>query len=256
MNLLLVLAGVALAFPLNRPDPDRMEGHRCLRYPVGDANNVETTDFAVGETPPGAPVIPDALRTALTAFATDEALKKAARGRGVTSLPAVTSLGSLGTPVLRAACDRKATDQDDFTEGCKRPKACALQVSVDGKPMFTPESDPIGPKLSPIDSPALALGLVAIVDAGVFLPLSPEELLAWSETAPAYRVIDGGTTPWVEVIERPLGWLVRVTRLGPCGCEQDLVRRPYWVDRGGNLCMIDEPPVPVAKAIEGTCSAG
>lgn len=252
--MIVLLAATALAFPLNRPDPDHMEGYRCLRYPVGDANNVEITDYTLSDAAPGAPVIPEALRSALTPFAADDALKAASRGRGVSSMSAVTSLATEGVPVLKAACDRSATDQDDFRSGCKRPKACVAQVTIDGQALQTSESGKLGPKLSPIDSPAVALGLVATVDGGVFLPLTPAELAAWSEEASGWRTLDDGTMPWVEIEERRMGWLVRVARRAPCGCEQDIVRRPYWVDGNGNLCMIDEPAVPLAKATEGTCA--
>lgn len=243
-----LLVSVALAFPLNRPDPELMDGTRCMRHPVDDRNNVELTGHTVGEAPPGAPVLGD-LASVFAPFTTDEAKKKAARGKGVTSLPAVTSLVAEGQPVLRAACDRSAALGDDFTEGCKRPKACSVQVTVDGTPLQTGDSGKLGPKLSPIDTPKAAYGLVALVDQDVFLPLTPLELAEWAEEAEGYRAITPAE-PWVQVEERTNGWIVRAARKVACGCERDLVRRAYWVDRAGNLCQIEETPVPLAQAVD------
>lgn len=245
-----LIAAVALAFPLNRPDPKRMDGLRCLRYPVDLQNNVETTDYTPTDRPPVTPMYSFDPGT----IPSDDALKKAAKGKGMYALPAVASLATEGRPII-VSCDRKASAQDDFTRGCKKPLGCTVQIVVNDRPKQAMDSDQIGPWVAPIDTAAKAVGVVALMDDDVFLPLTPEEQAAWVEQSAGYRVLSP-ENPWFEVERRNDGWLVHAARKVTCGCEHDLVRRSYWVDTKGRLCQLELPAVPLALAPEAECKDG
>ncbi len=246
------LTAAVWGFPLNRPDPVAIEPYRCRRYPTGDKNNVVLSDqYAVSEQSPGAPVLGGAVAAILVPHATDRDMKRAAGARHTEALSALATLATGGLPSL-LACDRSLAAQDDWRIGCKRPKGCSLQAVLGGEPVQADRAGKVGPVLSPIDDPRSALGLLALVETELLLPLSPGELALWTEEAVGYRAVLP-TEPWLQVSEHTAGWVLHVPRRARCGCERDVVRRAYFVDRSGQLCELEEPGVPLAVSVDGEC---
>lgn len=247
----MIWAAVALAGPLDAPDPADLAPYRCEPHPLGLDNPYALGDRTVGTSPPGAPSIPAELRGRLAPFATDAAIKKAGKGAGAYPAPAVASLASVGS-VVRRDCENRATTTDHFFVGCKVAVQCEVLVVHDGQTLTFDRRPQVGAKLAPVETPAEALGLAWFLDPELFLPLTPEELAAWAEESANYTLVEPAV-PWVEVEERPQGWLVRAPRRVGCGCDHDVVRRTYWVSRDGRSCAVAEPGVPLAVAKAAIC---
>jgi hypothetical protein len=237
--------------PLDQPDPDEMHGYRCAERPLTLANNVPLADRTLVDAPPGSPVYPAGFQSNLLPFATDGELKQAGKKRGLLVFPAVASLATAAVPVV-ADCEGPATDRDDFVRGCKLPLQCELLTTVEGQRVTFATRPQVATKFAPIESAKEALGLVAFVEPDLFLPLTPGELARWADEAGGYQAT-APEVPWVEVIEHDQGWLVRAPRRVGCGCDHDVVRRAWWVNREGRSCLVQEAPVALAVAKSPTC---
>lgn len=244
-GLLSLLPAVALAAT---PDPAQMAGHTCAE-PLTLANNVPIDAARLDGTTPDAPVVPMMVEGFLNRFAGDEELRKAAKGKRVVALPALASLATRGTAV-RMACGSKG--DSDYTWGCKAAEACTLVLQVGPVIHQLDQHDQLAPLLAPVTSQAEALGLLALQDHDLFLPLTPAEKRAWKEEAQGYHTV-GPRAPWVEIEDHDTGWVIRVPRKVGCGCEHDLVRRAWWVSRDGSSCPIVEDPLPLAQKVDPVC---
>ena len=250
MWMLTALVSTALAYPLNYPDARRMGGFRCVEHPVMNVNNADLADAVVSESPPGPPVFAPDLQRSLGPFASDEAMKATAKGKRVESFPAVASLALRGQPAKLVCEPDKPDSVDEYRWGCgERPLGCTAYIPLKSGSKAVRSTLQVGTLLGKITDPNEALGLVALIDAGVFLPMSPGELQAWAETAQGYRGIQTDK-PWVEVVEHDYGWIVRAPRVATCGCERDVVRRAFWVSDDGRVCQVQEQPVALAHAVD------
>lgn len=238
-----LLTATAWAGPLDRPDPDEMSGYACLQGPAGAPTLGEG---AVGSGPPGPPVLGD-LASSLLPFATDEALKRAGKGK-LEAWPAVATLATRGVSIS-ANCQGPPTDRDDFSFGCARPLQCELLTSIDGKAQRLATRPQAGQRLAPVETVQEAVGLVALVEQDLFLPLTPRELERWAEEAAGYTAVEPAL-PWVEVEKHKEGWLVRAPVRARCGCARDVVRRAWWVAINGRSCPVAETPLILAQAAE------
>lgn len=241
---------VAVAGPLDRPDATEMAGHRCRYRPVEIERGAPLDDREILEIPPGAPQIEAALE--LSSLPTDAALRRAARGRGNHTLPAVSTLATGGIPALLGCSVRETTSQDDFTAGCRRVAPCELVIRVDGEGHKVGSFSQVGPVLHPITSASEALGLVALLDHSVFVPLTERERRAWTSDAGGYVSVEP-RLPWVEIEQHEEGWLVRAPRRARCGTCRDVVRRAWWVANDGRSCQLEEPPVVLARDVGEDC---
>jgi hypothetical protein len=234
------LSLVAWAGPLDQPDPDEMSGYQCVQ---GSPGAPTLKDRTRGQAPPGPPVLPPELGSQLAPFASDEAQRRAAKGK-LEAWPAVATLATDGV-TLSADCEGPPTDRDDFSFGCTKPLQCELMTSIGGKAQRLATRPQAGQRLAPVESAREALGLIGIIEQDLFLPLTPGELAAWSAESATY-VATEPAIPWAEVEEHEEGWLVRAPRRARCGCEHDLVRYSWWVSRLGRTCMVEETPVILA----------
>ncbi len=236
----------AWAGPLDLPDPDDMGRFQCRDRPVDLNNDVELGDLELLDAPPGEPTYATGLASNLLPHATDKGLKAASKGKLVYTMPAVASLATGGVPIVLGCTARDATFQDDFQVGCEDPVPCELVASLKGRSEKIERKSKIGPRLAPVDDAKTALGLVAMLDPYVFLPMTPHENAAWAEAAAGYRAVQSGVS-WVEVVEHDEGWVVRAPRRVTCGDQNDVVRRAWWVSDDGRSCQIEETPIPLAK---------
>ncbi len=250
--LLAVAAAAAAAFPLNTPDPDEMGTYRCKRHPVENDNNVALESRTLSDQPPGPPSYADGVQGRLKGHANDTTLRKAGKGKGNLAAPASSSLATSGRPVT-LGCGGRAATQDDFVIGCKRQQACTMLIRLPDHTGQYDRAGQLGPALAPIDNPAKALGLLAMLDRDLFLPLTAKELDRWAEVAAeSYRAVEPAI-PWVDIEEKSRAFVVRAPRLVQCGCQHDLVRRAWWVSRDGRACQLEEMPEPLAIATDSTC---
>jgi len=226
-----------------------MGDYRCADHPVSDKNNVPLNDYVVTDSPPGAPTFPMAVQGSLLPYATDDAQKATAKGKRVEALPAVATLAVKGRPV-KLVCEPDSPDSaDEFKWGCEKPLGCTIYLPVKSGTKLMKSTLQVGTALGHVGNEKTALGLVALLDAGVFLPMSPGEIGAWSERAQGYKAIKTDT-PWVEFEEHEHGYIVRVPRVAECGCEKDLVRRAFWVSKDGRSCQVEEKGIPLATATD------
>ncbi len=246
-------AVAAVAGPLDRPDANEMEGYRCRYRPVAIERGADLKDRELLDLPPGPPEIEAPLE--LAALPTDADLRRAARGRGNHTLPAVATLATGGIPALLGCSVREPTFQDDFTVGCRRLAPCELVIQVEDEGHKVAWSSQVGPVLHPITSVSEALGLVALLDHSVFVPLTEGERRAWDADAPRYLSVVP-QVPWVEIEQHTEGWLVRAPRRALCGGCRDVVRRAWWVANDGRSCQLDEAPVVLARDRDGPCAEG
>ncbi len=249
MLLLSVLATVALAYPLNYPDHRRMGDYACVEHAVANENNIDLTEYVITDSPPGPPTFPADVQGQLRPFATDDAQKRAAKGKRIEARSAVATL-AVGGRSTKLVCETdKPESNDEFRWGCEDAIGCTLYLPVKSGTKSLHSVLQVGSALGRVTSDRQALGLVALLDPGVFLPLTPVELEAWAETAQGYKALETDAT-WVELEKHDHGWLVRAPRIAECGCQKDLVRRAFWVSKDGRSCQVQEVPVPLAQATD------
>lgn len=235
---------LALAGPLDLPDPAEMGPYRCVERPLGLENRAELGDRTASESPPGPPLWPDGLRSGMVPHASDDELKRAAKGRYVETFPAVGTLATGGAPVVMS-CQSRATTRDAFSFGCTEALACELLLKVEDRAVRLDSRPQVAAKFYPVDSPKEALGLLPFYEPDLFLPLTPGELAAWAAEAAGYRAVEPAL-PWVEIETHPEGYLIRAPRRVTCGCDHDVVRRAYWIARNGRGCAVAETPQALA----------
>ena len=250
---MLLLSTAALAGPLDRPDPMDMGRLHCAERPLGLTNNAPLSGGrTLGEAPAGPPTFPTGLQSSLLPYATDEALDKAEQ-KHLVPLSAVSTLATGASPVL-ASCEGAPTDVYDFvSESCEKPRRCKLLAVVDGATVTFDDQSSVGTRLAPVETIKEAVGLLALVEPDLFLPLTPGELEAWTLEAAGYRPVLPAL-PWLEVEEKPEGYVIRAARRVECGCEHDVVRRGYFVAKDGRTCPIaEEGAVVLAVAVDPVC---
>ncbi len=244
-------AALALAGPLDAPDPDDLGKYRCEERPLGLDNAGALGDRKVGTNPPGPPTYPPGVQPQLGPFAPDKLLEKAGKGAGAYPAPAVASLATGGS-VVRRDCENRATTTDHFYVGCRVAVQCEVLATIGGVAQSFDRRPQVGAKSAPVESGTEAIGLVWFLDPELFLPLTASELADWAEESANYSLVEPAA-PWVELEEHPEGWLVRAPRRVGCGCSHDIVRRAYWVSRDGRSCPVAEPGVPLAVAKTEIC---
>ena len=232
--------GPSLAGPLDMPDPDEMGRYACAQGPVGSPSIGDRKKI---DAAPGQPLLPEDLAGALVPVATDDALKRAGKGK-LEAWPAVATL-AVGGGTITADCEGPPTDRDDFSFGCKRPLQCELMTRIDGRAVRLATRPQAGQQLAPIESEREALGLLAIVEQDLFLPLTEGERAVWTAEAPSYTAVEP-VLPWLGIETHDQGWLVRAPKRARCGCEHDIVRYAWWVSRTGRVCLVEETPVILA----------
>ncbi|MEZ4240175.1 MAG: hypothetical protein R3F59_29285 [Myxococcota bacterium] len=246
----IALAGLAHAGPLDRPDPDDMGRYRCTDRPLTRDNDVPLGNRTATDAPPGHPVYPTGLGSSLVPFATDAAIKKASRKHKVVAYNTVATLATRGVPVV-ADCENRAIDDSHFAWGCEVQLACQLYTEHDGHGIVLDRRPQAASRFAPIEEARDAVGLLAFYEPDLFLPLTPDELAQWDADAEDYHAT-APEIPWVEVQEKPEGWLVWAPRRVHCGCERDIVRRAYWVSKDGRACPLVEDPQVLAQFV-GEC---
>lgn len=230
----------ALAGPLDNPDPDEMARYVCAQGSVGSPSLGERTK---SETSPGLPILPEDLTSVLTPVASDDALKRAGKGK-LEAWPAIATLATSARTVS-ADCEGPPTDRDDFSFGCKRPLQCELMTAIDGRSVRLTTRPQAGQQLAPVESEREALGLLALVEQDLFLPLTEGERAQWLAEATAYTTVEP-PLPWLGIETHPKGWLIRAPKRARCGCEHDIVRYAWWVSHTGRSCLVEEAPVILA----------
>lgn len=242
-----LLAGVAWAGPLDAPEPEDMKPYRCIERPLGHANNAPLANRTESDQPPGPPTFPSGLESGLVPYAADDVMKKAGKKKGIIVFPSIATLATGGTPIT-ADCENRATDQYDFAYGCTEARTCDVYLTIEGHPVTLGSRPQVASKFTPVDSAKEAIGMVALYEPDLFLPLSPGERDAWARESANYHLVEP-VVPWLEVEEQPEGWLVHAPRRVSCGCDRDVVRRTYWISEDGRGCTVDDKPIPLAIAV-------
>jgi hypothetical protein len=141
-----------------------------------------------------------------------------------------------------------------FRRGCDDASACRLVVPAGGGHRAVTSEADLAAALAPIDSPAEAVGLVALLHPEVQIPFGEDHATVLSEYAQLYRWQPYSAAPIaVEAETYSWGFAVRVPVVRFCGCRHGFVRVAYRVGRDGAVCRMDEPPLPIAYAHGDTC---
>lgn len=261
--LLLVAAATAgcsgSAKSAQTPSPEAMGPYRCAEAPFGlglSAGVPLETGLLPGTVLEAA--LPEDLAAALSKVPNAEAVAQAlaavhAKAGEAVPARAAAGLAAGGQPVIKL-CKREASEKEDFIEGCRHAAGCDLVLTLEGKRVVVSSLAELAEVLRPVDSKAEALGIAALADRWIWLPLNESEKAEFKvdhEDA-QWTPVDTGL-PLVEIEEHEAGYLVRAPRYVTCGCKHDLIRVAYWVSRSGAVCNVDEDPVTLAVSQNLQC---
>jgi hypothetical protein len=230
--------------PRPRPPPG------CAKSP----DRVYEDDLkAPGDDAPAVGTLPDFTLPAEIATAVEVAIQAhdvADRpAQGCTPLSIAERL-TTGPGTWARCCPDKAGANDDFRVGCMFARACKIV----GPASSHSEREALTRALGPIDGPAKALGLVALLERDIFLPLSSAERTAAADSARFFKwqpYADQAAAVEVEPLET--GYVVRLPQMRHCGCGHSIVRLAYQVGADGTVCRAKEKPVALAYGHRRIC---
>ncbi len=167
-------------------------------------------------------------------------------GPGSGACAEVGGLGALAAPghKLRLCCERiPKWEPDRFMTGCLIASACTYSDETERRASTLSE---LARMVAPIDTPAKALGLVALVFAEVLDPArasgSPFAWKGLPDAPAAFEVLPEGD-----------GFMVRAPAFLTCGCSHPLFRVAFSVSRSGCAQLVDLPVEPLAHCSQPIC---
>jgi hypothetical protein len=160
----------------------------------------------------------------------------------------VGGLGALAAPgrTLRRCCSRAARpDTASFPRGCMLPFSCRYEL--DGRTAETPAE--LAALVGPVDSPAQALGLVALHHVEI---LDPATIDLAGTSHYGFRGVAGAPTPFAVDLLASGRYRVRAAAYATCGCTHHVARLAFDVTRSGCVARVEAPPEPIAWSV-GLC---
>ena len=148
---------------------------------------------------------------------------------------------------VRLCCQRADEWRDDaFMRGCMFPSTCHFERD-DGGEAWTPSE--LAELLGPVETPAEALGMVALLHPEVLDPAALTrgigDFYGWQAYPDAPPVFA------VDVL--PEGFVVHAPAYAGCGCSHHLLRVAFRVTGEGCVEVLDEPREPLAYASVAVC---